>query len=237
MILFPFCREANKLLKNKIFSLLVLLVSLVAILTSTVNFTFGFIVTKTSSLTNTFVPDIINSDDITVSVRVNKTVKNTGVSSISPAGFEFVLENTASGEKLALKSDENGNAIFTLPFTEADAGKTYTYKLYETNDGMSGVTYDTKVYHISIAITSNNDNKLVSAITLDGKSVNDVIARFENTYYTDHTISPPTADNNDIIFWLIVMISTASIVLVLLEKRYEHSQFITKEEMIERNDE
>lgn len=226
------------MLKNKIFKLLALLISLVALLTCTVNSTFGFIVTKTESLTNTFVSDIINSDDITVSVRVNKTVKNIGVSSISPAGFEFVLENTVSGEKLTLKSDENGNAVFTLPFTAADAGKTYTYELYETDDGMTGVTYDAKVYHISVAITLTGDNKLVSVTTMDGETVNDVIARFENTYYSDHTVSPPTADKNDIIFWLIVMIisATASIVLILLENRYAHSKFITKEEMIKRDE-
>ena len=175
---------------------------------------------------NTFIPVVSEPDDIAVNIGVNKTVKNTGVSSISPAGFEFVIENTVSGEKQALKSDENGNAFFTLPFTATDVGKIYTYKLFETNDGMTGVTYDTKVYDISIAITLSNDNKLVSTITMDGKAVNDVIARFENTYYTDHTSAPPTGDDSNIMFWFIMMIisGTACIVLILLDKRYTRSK-------------
>ena len=175
---------------------------------------------------NTFIPVVSEPDDIEVNIVVNKTVKNTGVSSISTAGFEFVLENTVSGEKKALKSDENGKAVFVLPFTATDVGKTYTYKLFETNDGMTGVTYDTKVYDISIAITLSNDNKLVSTITMDGKAVNDVVARFENTYYTDHAYAPPTGDDSNITFWFIMMIisGTACIVLVLLDKRYTRSK-------------
>ena len=175
---------------------------------------------------NTFIPVVSEPDDIAVNIGVNKTVKNTGASSISPTGFEFVLENTVSGEKQALKSDEKGNAVFTLPFTAADVGKTYTYKLFETNDGMTGVTYDTKVYDISIAITLNSDNKLVSTIAMDGKAVNDVVARFENTYYTDQTTAPPTGDDSNITFWFIMMIisGTACIVLILLDKRYTRSK-------------
>lgn len=171
---------------------------------------------------NTFIPVASQPDDIEVNIGVNKTVKNTGVSSISPAGFEFVLENTVSGEKQALKSDENGNAVFTLPFTATDVGKTYTYKLSETNGGITGVTYDTKVYDISIAITLSGDNKLVSTITVDGKAVNDVVARFENTYYTEHHTTPSTRDDSNITVWFVMMIisGTACIVLVLLDKRY-----------------
>ncbi len=134
---------------------------------------------------NTFIPAASEPDDIRVDIVVNKTVTNTGVSSIGPSGFEFVLENTISGEKQALKSDENGNAIFTLPFTAADAGKVFTYKLSETNSGMVDVTYDTKVYDISIDISSDNGNKLVSTITMDGKKVDSAVAVFENIYYTE----------------------------------------------------
>ena len=175
---------------------------------------------------NTFSPVVSEPDDIEVNIGVNKTVKNTGVLSIAPAGFEFVLENTVSGEKMALKSDENGKAVFVLPFTATDVGKTYTYKLSETNDGMTGVTYDTKVYDISIPITLDSDNKLVSTITMDGKAVNDVVARFENTYYTDQTTTPPTGDDSNVTFWFIMMIisGTTCIVLVLLDKRYTRSK-------------
>lgn len=175
---------------------------------------------------NTFIPVVSEPDDIIVNIGVNKTVKNTGVSSIGPDGFEFVLENTISGEKQALKSDQNGKAVFVLPFTATDVGKTYTYKLFEIDNGITGVTYDTEVYDISIVITLSGDNKLVSTITMDGKAVNDVIARFENTYYIDQTTAPPTGDDSNITFWFIMMIisGTACIVLVLLDKRYTRSK-------------
>ncbi len=175
---------------------------------------------------NTFVPVVSEPDDIAVNIGVNKKVKNTGVSSIGPSGFEFVLENTVSGEKLAVKSDENGDAVFSLPFTAADAGKVFAYKLSETNDGMTGVTYDTKVYDISIAITLSNDNRLISTIAMDGKTVNAVIAKFENTYYTEHRTAPPTGDNSNITFWFITMIISgiACILLVCLDKRYARSK-------------
>jgi hypothetical protein len=61
---------------------------------------------------------------------------------------------------------------------------------------------------------------------MDGKAVNDVVARFENTYYIDQTTAPPTGDDSNITFWFIMMIisGTACIVLVLLDKRYTRSQ-------------
>ena len=134
---------------------------------------------------NTFIPVIPDPEDITVKINVDKTVKNTGSSSISPAGFEFVLENTVSGDKQTLKTDENGDAVFSLPFAFADVDKTFTYKLSEINNGMAGVTYDTKIYDISIAITLSNDNELVASITMDGEKVNKAIATFENIYHTE----------------------------------------------------
>ncbi len=134
---------------------------------------------------NTFIPIVPDPEDIAVKIDVDKTVKNTGSSSIGPAGFEFVLENTVSDGKLTLKTDENGDAAFYLPFTAADVGKMFTYKLSEINNGMPGVTYDTKVYDISIAITLGADNKLVASITMNGEKVDKAIASFENIYHTE----------------------------------------------------
>ncbi len=171
---------------------------------------------------NTFVPVVADPDDIEVDITVNKTVKNTGVSSIGPAGFEFVLENTVSGEKQALKSDKNGKAVFTLPFTVTDVGNTYTYKLSETNEGMSGITYDTKVYDISISVSLDADNKLIANVTMNGNAVDGVVAEFENTYYAEHHETSPMGDNSNITFWFIMMIisGTTCVALLLIDKRY-----------------
>ena len=69
-----------KLLKNKIFRRLALLVSMIVLLTSTVNTTFGFIVTKTDSLINTFVP----FDNIISNLLISKNVEH-------PFGDEYVI--------------------------------------------------------------------------------------------------------------------------------------------------
>lgn len=171
---------------------------------------------------NAFVPAVPGLEDIMVNIAVDKTVKNTGTASISSEDFEFVLENTASGEKITLKTAANGKALFTLPFTAEDVGKTFTYKLSETDNGMKGVTYDKKVYDIHIAVTLVEDNKLVASVTVDGKTVTNAMAKFENTYYGEKPGSPQTGDNSNIAFWFLMMLvsGTACIVLMVLDRRY-----------------
>ncbi len=171
---------------------------------------------------NTFIPD---PEDISVAVTVNKTVKNTGSLSIGPEGFEFVLENTASGDKTALKTDENGKAIFDLDFTAADVGKTFNYKLSETDTGKTGVTYDTDVYDIQIDIALGEDNTLIPTVTMNGTTVESCAADFENTYHTEQSPSPPTGENSNTAFWFIMMIISGAtcVALLLLDRRYKAS--------------
>ena len=175
---------------------------------------------------NTFVPVITEPDDIVVNVVVNKTVKNLGTSFISPAGFEFILEDTKSFEKKALKSDANGNAVFSLPFTAADVGKTYTYHLFETNNGITGVTYDTKVYVISVSIHVDGNNGLMATVKVDGETTENVMAKFENTYDVRRPGAPQTGDDNKLAFWFLMMLvsGTACIAIVFLDKRYTRSK-------------
>ncbi len=169
---------------------------------------------------NTFTPVFPAPEDITVKIDIDKTVNNTSVSSIGPAGFEFVLENTVSGEKLSVKSDENGDAVFALPFTSADIGKIFTYKLSETNSGMAGITYDTKVYDISVSITLSEDNRLIANIIMNGQTTDNPVAEFVNIYKLPD--GPQTGDNNKIIFWFIMMLFSGStcIFLAVSERKY-----------------
>lgn len=166
---------------------------------------------------NTFVPPVLpDPDDIAVTVTVNKTVRNTGEVSIGPGGFEFVLENVASREKLALDSNANGKVVFTLPFTAADIGKTYTYKLFETNEGMAGMTYDADVYAITIAISRENENNLIATMTMNGDAVDALAADFENTYHADRPVVPPTGDNSHMMFWFLMMLVSGAVFVTLL---------------------
>ena len=176
----------------------------------------------TVTFNNIYTPVIPDTEDITVKIDVDKTVKNIGASAIGPAGFKFVLEDTLSGEKIAVKSDKNGDAVFYLPFNSADLGKTYTYKLSESNGGIPGVTYDTNVYNISIAITLGKDNKLNAKVTMNGDSIENPVAEFVNIYNAESEDSPQTSDNNNIIFWFIMMIISGltCIFLAIIDKKY-----------------
>lgn len=178
--------------------------------------------------------------DITVLITVNKTVKNIGVGKISPKGFEFVLENTESGSKLTAKTDKDGKAVFELPFTAGDIGKTYTYELSEVKGNVLGVTYDRDKYTITVTIAEDAVNHtLVAALTMNGEAVDEVVAAFENTYRvvssgggdgskpgaegTDESVeSGKTGDQSRMNFWFVMMIVSgiASVTLLILDRRY-----------------
>lgn len=174
--------------------------------------------------------------DIIVPITVNKTVKSIGAGKISPEGFEFVLENTESGSKLTMKTNADGKAVFDLPFKASDIGKTYTYKLFETKGNMAGMSYDRDIYTITVAITEDAvDNALLATLTMNGKTVDKVVAAFENTYYagsSDGDDTPEsdsqkpepgkTGDNSKMNFWFVMMIASgiASVVLLVIDRRY-----------------
>ncbi len=55
-----------------------------------------------------------------------------------------------------------------IAFTQADAGKTYSYTISEKNDGASGYTYDTPVHTVTIAVTDDGAGKLTATTTVTG---------------------------------------------------------------------
>lgn len=164
---------------------------------------------------NTFVPA---PDDVTVTITVKKTVVSTGDVTLAPKDFEFVLENAETGEKLTVKSDENGLADLNLLFSEDDVGKTYSYTLSEVAGEAVGVTYDTTVYEIEITITQSDDNRLIATITCDGVEVDDLVAEFENTYKSPAP-APTGDDSNVMIHLLIAAISAGALILLSAYRR------------------
>ncbi len=134
--------------------------------------------------TNKYTP---KPEDITVDIDVNKLVENKGSESITPEGFEFMLQNTETEEKSTVKSDKDGKAKFTLNFTEEDIGKTYSYKLTEVDTALANVKYSTAVYNIEIAVSLNESNEIVADLRVNEKEVEAITAEFVNEY--DYT--PP----------------------------------------------
>jgi len=174
----------------------------------------GYAVTVTFN--NTFVPPVVpDPDPITVQIGIDKIINNVGEATHGKGGFQFVLKNTETSEGLGATSADNGKASFSLTFTKADIGKTHTYKLSETNQGFAGMTYDTDVHEITITVSLNENNELVVALTMDGKSVDALNATFENTYDADTPVAPPTGDNSNLTLWFILMIVSGSALVAL----------------------
>lgn len=201
---------------NKKFKILALLVAIVALIFCQVNTTLCYIVTETPSITNMFVP-VANFEDVTVNININKTVNNTGNFSITPEGFEFVLENTLNGEKISVKSNELGVAIIPLTFTQKDVGKEFSYKLSEVNSGIKDLEYDTTVYDIIITISSNIDNNLIPTVKINGEEVADATVTFENIYHSNGTSpAPPTKSDTAAIPMIMMFISGCVLIRVAI---------------------
>lgn len=165
---------------------------------------------------NTFIPPVVTDPDpITVEIGIDKTVENTGTLRYGLEGFEFVLENTATSEKLAAISDKNGKAKLFLTFTKADVGKAYTYKLSETDHGLHGMTYDDNVYEITVSVSLSEDNRLIATFTIDGQTAQTLNASFKNVYHVDDPTPPQTLDDANLVFWLTMTIISASVLVAL----------------------
>ena len=142
-------------------------------------------------------------------ITVKKTVKNVGAEAIGPENFEFVLENIDSGDKITLKTDKNGLAVFDLLYTEEDIG-THNYKLYEVNTGLADVTYSEKVYDVTITVSRNEDGIMSADVLVDGEKTGDAVAVFENIYDKEVVI-PPTGDTLLIVLVALFAVSALAI--------------------------
>lgn len=91
-----------------------------------------------------------------VPIIINKTVISGGDKQMGPADFEFVLEHIESGSEEnyteRTRTNVEGDASFELYFSEEDIGKTFNYKVYETDEGVEGVEYDKTVYDITLTV-------------------------------------------------------------------------------------
>ena len=144
-------------------------------------------------------------DDITIPIKVQKTVvnKGPGMKGIGPQGFKFILKGDKKSESLL--TNPKGKATFYLTFKKADIGETFNYTLYEKNEGKKGVTYDKTKYKIEITITEKDGN-LVPKITVNNKGTKKVVGEFKNKYYSDKSGSPETRDETKLAFWIIMVI-------------------------------
>ncbi|MBQ8381716.1 MAG: VWA domain-containing protein [Clostridia bacterium] len=165
---------------------------------------------------NTYTPKPV---DITVDVKVEKTVQNLGNVTMTPEGFEFLLQNTAGGDPISVTTDLLGNAVITLTFTEDDIGKTYTYELSEVKGSIEGMTWSEAVYTVTVTISlDETTNTLVADLTVNGEEVDSAVAAFENVYDFDEV--PQTGDN--LMLWITLLAVSCGAILTLGVRRKRH---------------
>ncbi len=147
-------------------------------------------------------------DTATVDVNITKRVDNKGSESITPEGFEFLLEKVGTNETVKVKTDATGKVKIPLNFTESDNGKIYSYKLTEIAGNRANVTYSNSEYNFTVAISVNGENELIATVTLNEKAVNTVEAEFVNIYdYTPPKMpsAPQTGDTSNISLWFALL--------------------------------
>ena len=168
--------------------------------------------------TNVYTP---RPDDLTLDVSVHKTIQSKEKNPIGPEGFIFVLQALDENGEFIQTSDANGNAKFTLTFSEEDVGNTYHYQITEYNDGRTNVTYSTEVYQFEVTVSLGADNKLKLELVEDGKQVDSLKAEFVNIFSVKPVINPETPNTGDNSFAAVAtaVMMCAAIAFVVLSKR------------------
>lgn len=194
---------------------LALLFSAAVVLGIAIPVTLSYVFDVTDPLVNTFVPPAGIHDENLVEIVVDKTVVNKGEAMITPEGFTFVLQNTATGEIHTAVSSKEGRARFLLSFTGADAGS-HTFRLTESNDGLEGVTYSTAEYLIQVDVTIV-DGHAQRTLYLNGKQVETVKVGFTNIFETEQI--PDTGDHVPVAVFVVLLVGSGVLLALLLKKR------------------
>lgn len=101
---------------------------------------------------------------------------------------QFAFQLTGMGSDLRATNDAQGNVAFPhLLFTKRG---TYTYELRELNDGQEGVTYDERVYVVTVTVTDDGLGHLSAEVSMDAA---DGALTFTNTYTPPVTPEEPPA--------------------------------------------
>lgn len=179
----------------------------------------AYIAASSNTLHNSFRVVYLPPQDISVPVRIHKTMINLSDEEIGPGGFEFQMLNVDTGEVAAAISGDDGWATMYLPFTAEDVGKTCHYRLYELHTGLENVTYDERAYDISITPVLNGMHEMSAEITVDGVPVTEIAAEFENKYFVPVSL-PETGDPNHPLLWTAMLIlSSAGLVMAGKKRR------------------
>lgn len=146
-------------------------------------------VDENNIITNTYIPPVVMD-----SLKVKKLI--TGDTPEKDAVFRFKLTslNNApmpSGSKNGLKViDVTGageNDFGEITYTKAG---TYTYRITEMNDGISGYTYDSAVYTLTVVVSEENGRMVIKSKNLVKEGGNTDYGKAEFTNRHKKTTTP-----------------------------------------------
>lgn len=101
----------------------------------------------------------------TATIRATKRLEG---AALSAGQFTFQLTDAETGEVVQTAPNaKDGSVTFLLPYTAADAGKTFTYKVSEVDDGQAGVTYDGSSYTVTVQVEDDGHGQLVATVSSD----------------------------------------------------------------------
>lgn len=178
----------------------------------------AYIAANSNTVHNSFRVVYLPPQDISVPVKIQKSIANLSKKEIGPGGFDFDLLNVNTGEVTTATTSEDGRAVIYLPFAAEDVGKTYRYRLYELNTGREHVTYDETVYDISITLVLNDMHEISADIVMDGRPVTEIAAEFTNKYYVPVPL-PDTGDPNHPVLWTAMLILSGAGLAIIGKKR------------------
>ena len=104
------------------------------------------------------------------------------------ASFTFKLKAVTAGAPMPANTEvdateTNPTAVFG-EITYETAG-TYRYTITEVNDGVDGVTYDTRAHEVVVTVTKNPEtNELSAEVTYDGADSLTITNKYESTKAT-----------------------------------------------------
>ena len=136
-------------------------------------------------------PTFVNTykaQPVDVGIVAKKVLKGTN---LTKGQFTFVLKGTVSDEpvELTAANDAEGNVVFpNLEFTRAG---TYTFTVSEVAGDEARVTYDKRVFTVTVEVTDDGSGKLSATVANDAPEGAMV---FVNTYTPPATppVTPPT---------------------------------------------
>lgn len=95
-------------------------------------------------------------------------VKRLEGATLADGQFTFQLSDAETGTVLQNATNAaDGSVTFALGYGAADAGKTFTYKVSERNDGQAGVTYDGSSYTVKVEVTDDGKGHLSAKASTD----------------------------------------------------------------------